>query len=201
MQHCVHDLTALLDQLHVTEADVLGYSMGGRVALHLALAMPNRIRRLVLESASPGIEDEHERANRIRADDALADRIERDGVEAFVDAWERQPLLALAEHVSSETRRRQHRATTPEPGLGLANSLRGMGTGQQLPVWDQLQRFERPTLLVVGERDTRYRGIAERMRRDLPNATLEVIDNAGHTAHVDQPAHFARLVTDFLDRP
>jgi 2-succinyl-6-hydroxy-2,4-cyclohexadiene-1-carboxylate synthase len=201
MQHCVQDLIALLDELAITQADVLGYSMGGRVALHLALRAPHRIRRLVLESASPGIEDESERSNRIRADDQLADRIERDGIEVFVDAWEQQPLLTLAEHVPSTTRQRQHQLRLQNRTLGLANSLRGMGTGQQLPVWDRLPHFERPTLLVVGERDARYRGIAERMQRLLPNATLEVIDNAGHTAHVDQPAQFAPLVTNFLDRP
>ena len=107
----------------------------------------------------------------------------------------------LAEHVPSATRQYQHKLRLQNRTLGLANSLRGMGAGQQLPVWDQLQRFERPTLLVVGERDARYRGIAQRMQRLLPNATLRVIDNAGHTAHVYQPAQLARLVTDFLDRP
>ena len=90
----VQDLTALLDRLGIARAPVVGYSMGGRVALHLALGAPERVAALVLESASPGIADAAQRAARVKSDEALADDIERLGIEAFVDRWEAQPLFA-----------------------------------------------------------------------------------------------------------
>jgi 2-succinyl-6-hydroxy-2,4-cyclohexadiene-1-carboxylate synthase len=187
---CVADLVQLLDDLAIDRAHVLGYSMGGRVALHLALAHPDRVRSLLLESASPGIEDPVERAARIAADEALAQRIETHGIAAFVDEWERQPLLALADHASAEVRAEQHAQRLQNDPLGLAMSLRGMGAGQQRPLWSELPRLSMPVSLLVGERDTRYCAIAERMLPLLPKGELTIAERAGHTVHLDQPDVF-----------
>jgi len=200
LDHATRDLTEVLDRLGLERVDLLGYSMGGRVALHFAVHAQHRLRRLILESASPGIEDAAERARRVASDDALAERILRDGLPAFVEEWEQQPLLRPAAHVSQTARARQHELRLQNDPLGLANSLRGMGTGQQEPLWSQLPSLDVPAHLVVGQNDTRYCAVAERMRSTLPRATLEVVPEAGHTVHADQPAAFVKVVQCALSR-
>jgi 2-succinyl-6-hydroxy-2,4-cyclohexadiene-1-carboxylate synthase len=186
-ERCVHDLLAVLDELAIERADVLGYSMGGRVALHLAVQAPERLGMLVLESASPGIEDPEARLQRVQADEALAERIEAFGIEAFVTEWERQPLLAVADPVAAAEQHTQRLQNNPR---GLANSLRGMGAGRQQPMWERLPTLRMPVRLLVGARDSRYVATAERMQALLPHAELTVCPAAGHTVHVDQPDAF-----------
>jgi 2-succinyl-6-hydroxy-2,4-cyclohexadiene-1-carboxylate synthase len=168
--------------------------MGGRVALHFAVHAPERINHLILESASPGLEDADERARRRNSDDALADRIEANGIDAFVAEWEQQPLLALAPHVSEGVRARQHELRLHNSTLGLTNSLRGMGTGRQTPLWSRLGDLDLPVHLLVGANDRRYCAIAERMHTFLPTSDVNVFDAAGHTAHLDQPDAFVHKV-------
>jgi 2-succinyl-6-hydroxy-2,4-cyclohexadiene-1-carboxylate synthase len=196
----IRQLTSLLDSLGLDTVDLLGYSMGGRVALHFAVHTPHRLRRLILESASPGIEDESERARRIASDDALADRILRDGLPAFVDEWERQPLLLPAAHVPPSVRARQHDLRLQNTPLGLANSLRGMGAGQQRPLWSSLSGLDVPVDMIVGQNDTRYCAVGQRMAESLPRAELTVVADAGHTVHVDQPPAFVKAVRCALSR-
>lgn len=194
-----NDLVSLIDGLGLDEVDVLGYSMGGRMALHFAVYHPQRVRTLILESASPGIEDPLERQKRLDADEVLAQGILDRGLEAFVSDWERQPLLALAPHVSAEIRARQHALRLQNNPLGLANSLRGMGAGRQMPLWSRLEHLSLPVHLIVGERDARYREIATRMQSKLPRASLTVVLDAGHTVHVDDPGVFVKAVECALD--
>lgn len=200
LDHAARDLAELLDRLGFERVDLLGYSMGGRVALHFAVEARHRLRRLILESASPGIEDAAERARRAASDDDLAERILRDGLPAFVEEWERQPLLAPAPHVSAAARARQHALRLQNDPLGLANSLRGMGTGQQLSLWSHLAGLELPVDLIVGQSDTRYCAVAQRMLTALPRAVLTVVPDAGHTVHLDQPAAFVKAVQCALSR-
>jgi 2-succinyl-6-hydroxy-2,4-cyclohexadiene-1-carboxylate synthase len=201
LDHAADDLNALLDALGVDSAGVLGYSMGGRLALHFAVQHPQRVRTLILESASPGIEDQAERERRAASDDDLAERILERGVVAFVEEWERQPLLALAPHVSHEVRERQHAQRLLNSPVGLANSLRGMGAGQQLPLWSRLHALRMPVQLIVGALDQRYCAVSKRMLGLLPNARLEVVPEAGHTVHLDQPELFATTVSTALSMP
>jgi 2-succinyl-6-hydroxy-2,4-cyclohexadiene-1-carboxylate synthase len=198
LEHAAGDLAALLDALGFESVDLLGYSMGGRLALHFAVAHRARVRRLILESASPGIQDPAERQQRIRADTALAQRILEFGVEAFVAEWERNPLLGLAPHVPRQVRERQQRQRLTNDPLGLANSLRGMGAGQQQPLWSSLPELTTGITLIAGETDARYRDIAQRMSALLPQSHAEVVPHAGHTVHIDQPEEFARLLRHAL---
>ncbi|HEV7662210.1 MAG TPA: 2-succinyl-6-hydroxy-2,4-cyclohexadiene-1-carboxylate synthase [Chloroflexota bacterium] len=193
------DLLALLDALHLPSAAVLGYSMGGRMALFFAVQHPTRVRHLILASASPGIEEPRERQQRIASDEALATRIERDGIEAFVAEWERLPLLRLAPHVPDDVRAAQTTLRLQNRPSGLANSLRGAGTGQQPSLWADLAHLRLPVTLLAGELDTRYVRIAERMQALLPTSTLHVLEAAGHTSHVDQPDEFTSVLTLALD--
>jgi len=199
MERCVADLLALLDQLGIGEAELLGYSMGGRVALQLAAAAPGRVRALLLESASPGIADPAERAARAASDDALADQIEARGLAWFADHWAAIPLFAsqarLPEAERAALRERRLRASTQ----GLANSLRGMGAGRQSPLWERLPGLGMPALLVSGALDAKYVAIGTAAAGLLPNARHTVVPGAGHTVHMEQPEAFAEVVVGFLD--
>jgi 2-succinyl-6-hydroxy-2,4-cyclohexadiene-1-carboxylate synthase len=163
-------------------ATYIGYSMGGRVALHAAVAHPDAVTRLVLIGATAGIEDEDERRDRRAADDRLATRIEEIGVAAFVDEWLRNPLFA---GLDDDTARRDDRLRNTAPGL--ASSLRSTGTGTQTPLWEALGELRTPVLLLVGEHDSKFTAIAERMRAALPDASMQVIADAGHSVHLEQP--------------
>jgi 2-succinyl-6-hydroxy-2,4-cyclohexadiene-1-carboxylate synthase len=170
-----------------------GYSMGGRIALSLALdpAARGRISRLVLVGASPGLSGPEERSARRTADDALADRIEGVGIETFASEWSSLPLFAgqppaVAAAADAE-RRRQDPA-------GLAAALRGLGTGAMAPLWDRLPAVTIPVTLIVGERDAKFRAIAERMADALPDATLCVVPGAGHVVQLEAPDAVAAAV-------
>ena len=202
-EQTVADLVGILDHLGVTRVAVLGYSMGGRVALllalHLACHSPGRLRALILESTSPGIEDEAERDARARSDDALAATIERDGIESFVNRWEALPLFATQARLPASTRERlRHQRLANDP-TGLANSLRGLSVGAQRPLDEDLGRIDAPVLLIVGAQDQKYRLLARRMAARLPRARVETVSEAGHAVHLEQPAIFARAVRGFLE--
>ena len=168
-----------------------GYSMGGRVALHAALALGSRLDRLVLIGASPGIADAGERATRRTADDALADRIEAIGVEAFAREWASLPLWeGQPERVAAAANADRLRNTP----AGLAAALRGLGTGVMDPLWEALPSLEVPVTLAVGERDEKFRAIAERMAAVLPRAEIAVVEGAGHAAQLEQPDAVAALL-------
>ena len=199
MERCVDDLTALLDQLGIRRAAVLGYSMGGRVALRLALHAPERLWALVLESASPGIEDAAEREERVRSDAAMADEIERDGVAAFIDRWQAMPLFASQERAPASARQELRRQRLRNDPLGLANSLRGMGAGAQQPVFDRLGELRTPALLLAGALDEKYCAFARRAALALPCARLQIVPDAGHAVHLEQPQAFVGAVREFLE--
>lgn len=169
-----------LDALVPPGAVVCGYSMGGRIALDWAVRQaPGRISRLVLVSASPGIADPAERAARRAADEALADRIEAMDIEAFAEEWARQPVLAGAPGWLHEDRLR----STPS---GLAAALRGLGTGVMEPLWDRLPAG---ALLVAGERDSKFRAIAEQTGLETV-----VVPGAGHSLHAERPEALATIL-------
>jgi len=196
---CVDDLARLLDRLDLDRCACAGYSMGGRLALGLAVTQPTRIGALVLESASPGLAADAERAARRTSDAALAARIESDGVAAFVDAWMRQPLFASQACLDAATLAGERAARLRHPAHGLANCLRGMGTGVQPSFWGALSGLPMPVLLVVGAEDDKFRRIAGEMQAQIPQAAVVVIRGAGHTAHLEQPAAFAEAVLEFLN--
>jgi 2-succinyl-6-hydroxy-2,4-cyclohexadiene-1-carboxylate synthase len=199
MEHCVADLLALLDILDVADFDLLGYSMGGRVALQLAAAAPERIKRLIVESGSPGLEDAAEREARIAADEQLAQTIEGDGLEAFVDLWERLPLFASQVRLPADVRARVRAQRLASEPRGLANSLRGMGTGRQTSLWERLTSLQMPALLLAGALDAKYCELARQMATRLPHAAVRTIAEVGHTTHLEQPDAFQQAVLNFLN--
>ena len=176
-------------------ATYVGYSMGGRLCLHAALAAPEVVRGLVLISATGGIDDAAERQARRASDDALADRIEHIGVPAFVDEWLAQPLFAT---LSPDAQGRAERLGNT--AAGLASSLRRAGTGTQAPLWDRLHALSVPTLVVAGALDAKFVALGERLAATIPNAELAVIDDAGHTVHLEQPDAFLAVLVPWLAR-
>lgn len=200
MHHATADLVKILDYLQIEQCDMLGYSMGGRLALATAVRTPGRIRALVLEGSTPGIADPEERKLRVERDEALARRIERDGIAAFVSYWESLPLFASQTKLptSVRTKIRQQRLNNRE--VGLANSLRGMGTGAQPSLWHKLPKLNLPVLLLAGEWDKKFCRIGRAMRDKLPQADFYEVAHAGHTVHVEQAAVFDTIVMDFLNR-
>jgi 2-succinyl-6-hydroxy-2,4-cyclohexadiene-1-carboxylate synthase len=168
-----------------------GYSMGGRVALAAALALGERVSRLVLVSASAGIEDDAARARRRAADEALAAEIERRGVEWFVVRWRGVPLFAGDPAWVVEEVARDERRLTP---AALAASLRGLGPGAMAPMWERLGELPMPVAVLAGERDTRYVAEGRRLASMIREATLEVVARAGHRLALEAPAAVARAL-------
>jgi 2-succinyl-6-hydroxy-2,4-cyclohexadiene-1-carboxylate synthase len=192
------DVIAVLDRLGVGRAGVLGYSMGGRLALYLATAAPERVAALVVESASPGIGEDAARRARAAQDAALAESIERDGVRAFADRWERQPLFATQLRLPAADREGVRAERLTHPARGLAGSLRGMGQGAQPALHDRLTGLRVPALIVAGALDAAYCRIARDMAGAIPAARLAVVPEAGHAVHLEQPDAFHGIVLEFL---
>jgi 2-succinyl-6-hydroxy-2,4-cyclohexadiene-1-carboxylate synthase len=197
LEHCRADLLAALQQLGVAagEAVLLGYSMGGRIALYCAFS--GFFRALILESASPGIADPDERARRRRSDEELAATIERDGVAAFVERWEQLPLFASQRQLPAGQRAALRAQRLSNRAHGLANSLRGAGTGVQPALHPWLPTLTIPVLLICGALDQKFCSIGREMERLLPRARLAIVPAAGHTVHLEQPALFVALVRTF----
>ncbi len=198
IEQAADDVLAVLDQLCLTRIAVLGYSMGGRLALFLATVAAERISALVLESSSPGIRDPEERREREARDAALAAAIERDGITAFVDRWERLPLFATQARLPDAERAAQRTQRLALSPRGLANSLRGMGQGVQPPLFERLATIPMPALILVGALDPAYCALGRQMARLIPNARLAIIPDAGHAVHLEQPEAFRLTVREFL---
>jgi len=200
MWHVVADTLAVMDWLAIERFAVLGYSMGGRMALHVAITAGERLDALILESASPGLRTEAERRTRIAADAELAELAEREGISAFVARWEAAPLWASQSSLPAHTRDTLREQRLQDNPLGLANSLRGAGTGVQGALHDHLPAITTPTLLIAGALDAKFCAIALDMHAAMPRATIEVVEDAGHAVHLEAPEQFNRLVTNFIRR-
>ena len=199
MESTVSCLWGVLDELGAERANLVGYSMGGRVALSAAVACPKRAASVVCLGASPGIADPIERSERREADEALASSILSDGVEQFVDSWLAQPLFAsLASRLSPaelRTSRQQRLTNTAE---GLAFSLRSIGTGSMKPLHDALADAEFPCLWVAGVEDAKFAAIAEEMSATMPNGRCALVSDAGHSVHLENPAATLSAINGFL---
>ncbi|HWD76235.1 MAG TPA: alpha/beta fold hydrolase [Solirubrobacteraceae bacterium] len=182
----IGDVSVLADTF-----ELAGYSMGGRLALHVAFAIPGRVTRLTLIGASPGLADPGERGERRAADEALADEVERMTIEQFTERWARTPVLAGQRPDVLAAVNAQRLSNSP---AGLAAALRGLGTGALPPLWDRLGELAIPVELVIGERDQKFRDTAERMAAALPDARVHVVAGAGHAVHLEDPAAVAEII-------
>ena len=169
-----------------------GYSMGGRIALRLALERPDVVQALVLVSSTAGVADESERAARVASDEALARTVERDGVEPFLENWLAQPLFATVPPDAPGLRERHALS-----GRYLAHCLRVLGAAAMEPMWDRLGELEMPVALVTGRADAKYEKLALTMLEQLPEGTPHVQLDGGHAVPLEQPAALGRFIASF----
>ncbi|MDA8346907.1 MAG: 2-succinyl-6-hydroxy-2,4-cyclohexadiene-1-carboxylate synthase [Thermaerobacter sp.] len=200
MWEAAQDVLALMKELGEAKAHLLGYSLGGRVALRAALLAPERLHSLILESASPGIPSDAERADRRASDEALCRLLDEQGIEAFTNRWEAAPLFATQARCPPERRAQQRAVRLGQRPHGLIGSLRGAGAGATDDVSGRLQEIRVPTLLIAGARDPKYRGTLRQMARAMSTADYRVVTGAGHNVHFEKPRVYARMVEEFLVR-
>lgn len=195
------DLLALMAAAAPAPFALVGYSMGGRIALRMAAAAPARVARLVLVSASAGIPDAEGRRARWRADGGLADQIEADGLDAFLARWDDTPVLAAGRPLTpTEQRRLEHDRRRHGPA-GIAASLRHTGAGSQVDSGPLLPAWRVPTLLVAGSRDGKYAESMRQMAEIMPGAQLAIVEGVGHRIPLLAPGELAGLVSRFLTEP
>jgi 2-succinyl-6-hydroxy-2,4-cyclohexadiene-1-carboxylate synthase len=197
MDACTQDLVKLWDALDVEKSHLVGYSMGGRLALHIAARRPDRVLSVLTVGAHAGL-DEDARQGRVQGDEALAGRIEKDGVEAFVNYWGALPMFAGLERRGPSFVAEVHAERMRNHVAGLACSLRGMGAGSMEPLWDDLAGVQFPCTFVAGQLDHGYVASARRLAATVPNARVEIIPRAGHAVHQERPDAFARVLAFHL---
>jgi 2-succinyl-6-hydroxy-2,4-cyclohexadiene-1-carboxylate synthase len=175
---------------------LLGYSLGGRLALHTALRYPDLVESLILESATAGIENDEERQTRKAADDQLAQDIRIKGLDWFVEYWANIPLFESQQRLPTNVRDEQRRIRLNHSPEGLAQSLEKMGAGVMLPMWKRLHTLTCPVHLITGALDVRYTQLAQRMQAAMPHARHTSIADAGHTPHLEAAQPYLRAVLD-----
>lgn len=193
-------LKEILMNLGILQAHILGYSMGGRLAISFSCMYPHLVSSLILESTTAGIKDKVERVARKISDEQLAKRIESYGIEEFVDYWENIPLFHSTKKLPVEklTYIRNQRLLNSKQGL--INSLLMMGTGSQPSYWEEIKTFTFPVLIIVGEEDTKFCFIAKKLQSNIKNATIKLINDVGHMIHVEKPQIFGTIIEEFLNK-
>lgn len=192
----VTDLDQVADQLVDAGGKGIycGYSMGARMCLYTALKHPTVVNGLVLISGTAGIDDTEERLKRRESDQQLAAHILDIGVDQFIDEWLAQPMFRSLPF--NEIDRAQRRINTAS---GLANNLIAVGTGSQLPLWDRLVGLNIPVLIIAGANDLKFSAIGQRLHRSIRSSQVEIVDNAGHAVHYEQPVVVAKLIETWLN--
>ncbi|MEG3970890.1 2-succinyl-6-hydroxy-2,4-cyclohexadiene-1-carboxylate synthase [Microcoleus sp. T2B6] len=190
-------LIHLLDNLQIDKCLLLGYSMGGRLALYMTLHFPERFEKVVLESASPGLKTEKERSHRLQADLQLAQKLEKSNIKDFLLNWYDIPLFKSLKNSPNFDKLIESRlANNP---LELAKSLRNMGTGNQPSLWEKLAQNQIPILLLAGEYDDKFTSINTEIASLCPAALLEIVPKAGHNIHFENIDKFGSVVRQFYD--
>jgi 2-succinyl-6-hydroxy-2,4-cyclohexadiene-1-carboxylate synthase len=195
----VQDLQIFLEQLNLDRVSLVGYSLGGRIALYAALKFPQKIRALVLESCHAGITDEQTRRDRAEVDDQQAEALLAQGMETFVEQWYELDLFST---LKSHPRllmeiKAQRKKNDPR---WVAKIIKELSPGRQPPLWEKLGLLPMPVLLIAGGLDSKYAELVVKMGKQMPEATVEIIPEVGHNVHLENPAQFAEVVTVFLQK-
>jgi len=195
--NCSKLIMRLLDNLGVLKISIVGYSMGARLGLLVALNYPERINKLVMESSSPGLKTKQERINRQKSDEKLAQELEKASLEQFLQNWYNQPLFDSLKRDQERFRALMEKRKINDP-VGLARSLRFMGSGVQDSLWGKLKDLQVPTLLIVGEYDRKFREIAQDMSIEADKIAIKTVTGAGHNVHYEKPSEYAEVLKGFL---
>ena len=194
------DLKNILQFLQIKKANILGYSMGGRLALTFAILFEEYTKVLILESASPGLASIDEREKRKINDASLAEKIVQEGIVNFVDYWQSIALFESQKKLSDEKKAIIYKQRISNDEVGLANSLLGMGTGVQPSWWDHLSNIQVPILLLTGEYDRKFCHIAKEMKQRFLQCEWENVLKVGHAIHVENPEKFGKIVSEFVEK-
>ncbi|MFH1688410.1 MAG: 2-succinyl-6-hydroxy-2,4-cyclohexadiene-1-carboxylate synthase [bacterium] len=193
---CAEQLCSFLDRRGTGRCFLYGYSMGARLALHLALSYPDCWTGLILESGSPGLRTKEERELRANSDESLARQIESEPLNLFLERWLAQPLFrSLHEEGRAQELLRSRADNDPN---GLASALRGMSTGRQPSHWEDIDQLGIPTLLITGQKDLKFTSVAKQMAAAQAGINHQVVADAGHNVHFERPSEFATVVLEFL---
>jgi 2-succinyl-6-hydroxy-2,4-cyclohexadiene-1-carboxylate synthase len=188
-------LIGLIDEQELDRPVIIGYSMGGRIALYTALGFPDKFRGMIIESASPGIENEDERYQRLINDRKIAEKLRISDMRTFLSVWYRQPVFEyLAENIKNKIIEKKVTGNPRE----LADAFERFSQGIQPSLWNDMHHWHRPTLLLAGENDQKYVEILRRMALEMPSAQVKIIKNAGHIIHLENRADFLSALKSFL---
>lgn len=191
-------INLFLEKLGFKEVIICGYSMGGRAALSYYSNFPDKVIGLILESATPGIEEEKNRNKRIQNDELLARKIETEGVETFIDYWMNLPLFDSLKFIPEEKYSELIKWKKNNNPVGLCASLRGFGTGSMPVLWDKLDSINFPTMLITGHYDDKFTEINQHIAKKIKTAKHVIIRDCGHNAHLEKPEEFINLVNKYL---
>ncbi|WP_414527125.1 2-succinyl-6-hydroxy-2,4-cyclohexadiene-1-carboxylate synthase [Nodularia chucula] len=203
MENTANAIINLLAELKINQCLLVGYSMGGRLALYLTLHFPEHFTKVILESASPGLATEREQLARIKSDAQIARKLARTtskiDFETFLNNWYNQPIFSdIKHHPQFATMLASRLQNQPEE---LAKSLQFMGTGKQLSLWNKLAENTTPLLLLVGEHDQKFREINTEILKKAQLAQLQIINHAGHNIHLENTQKFVQNMQNFLTNP
>ena len=198
-QSVIKDMIQLMDRLNLQTVSLLGYSMGARLALGIAHAIPQRIDQLILESGSPGLKTANERLTRYQNDQRLAGRLINEPLTDFINFWENIPLFDTQKKLTPQQRATIRRERLSQTNYGLACSLLYMGTGSQPSYWQTLADLTVPAIqLIVGELDKKFIGLAKEMQQIQPMIKLTVIPDVGHCVHLEAPNEFSNTIKQLI---
>ena len=196
MSQTARGLMKLLDRLKIDKCFLVGYSMGGRLALYLTIHFPKRFSQVILESSSPGLKTAQDRLNRRKADEELAQKLENSSFKSFLIQWYHRPLFtSLTQHSDFEQLIERRMQQNPKE---LAKSLRSIGTGNQPSLWEQLPKHSVPLLLLVGECDDKFTQINANLAQNCPAAQLEIIPHTGHNIHFENPGFYLKKLINYF---
>lgn len=192
------DFNHLLEKENIEKTHLIGYSMGGRTALSFLQYYPEKVSKLILESASPGLKTVEERQERIASDYILGEKIVNQGIESFVNSWENIPLFASQKQLSEEKREEIRRGRLEQSEEGLKASLLYMGTGVQKSWWDKLKGINNELLLITGELDEKFLRINHEMEKNIKRAEHITVGHVGHAVHLEAENVYIDIILDFL---
>jgi len=198
VESIVNQIKFVKDHLTPNKVFLLGYSMGGRIALSYASAHPEDLKGLILESASAGIKNDEERQKRYEEDLKLAEFIETHTLDEFVEMWQDQELFNTQRRFSNDKFKKIKKKKASGSKIGYANSLRGFSTGIMPPVHDKLKKIPLKVLLITGDLDSKFTGINARIAKRFFKAKHKIVRNSGHTTHLEDPKRFIEIVLNYL---
>lgn len=196
----VNQIKFVKDHLTPNKIFLAGYSMGGRASLSFAVAHPEDLKGLIIESSSAGIKNDDERSKRYENDLQLAQYIENHTMEEFIEFWNDQELFNTQRRFSNDKLKKFKKKKYTNSKIGMANSLRGFSTGIMPPLQDQLKKITFKVLLITGDLDSKFTGINARIARRFFKAKHKIVKNSGHNTHLEEPKRFVEIVTNYLEQ-